>query len=204
MQHIFRTGPVAPALALVLALLVGQAVPALAQSTTFPYVYTTNADQEPVDVYRTNVVPLWPDKVCFGWTMAIDGPNRKVDLTEILTLSAPSNNWGHGPETVVEDGTKATTKIKVDVVDHRISRAWCIVDGDPPGQYRYNVFIDGQHRGEFVYCAVKVPDDGSVHIDQLQCPYKFDSVQAAPAPLSTVAAMSPRMAGRDLSTTTRR
>ncbi len=186
MQRIFRTALLAAAL----AGLTGRAPLALAQpaSGTFPYVYTTNADQEPLHVYRTNVVPLWPDKVCFGWTMTIDGPDRKVDLTEILTLSAPSTNWGHGPETVVENGDKATTKVKVDVVDHRISRAWCIVEGDPPGQYRYNIFIDGQHRTEFVYCAVKVPDDGSVRIDELKCPYKFESVQADPASPSLDAA----------------
>lgn len=186
MQRIFRTALLATAL----AGLTGHAPLALAQPVngTFPYVYTTNADQEPREVYRTNVVPLWPDKVCFGWTMTIDGPDRKVDLTEILTLSSPSTNWGHGPETVVENGNKATTKVKVDVVDHRISRAWCIVEGDPPGQYRYNIFIDGQHRTEFVYCAVKVPDDGSVRIDELKCPYKFESVQAEPASPSLPAA----------------
>jgi hypothetical protein len=155
--------------------------PALAQSvgkgqTNFPYVYL-NDDKGDQQVWRTNVVPLWPDKVCFGWTMAVEGRDRSVDLTEILTLSSPSTNWGHGPETVVENGDKATTKMKVDVVGNRLSRAWCIVTGDPPGQYRYNIYIDGQHRAEFVYCAVKVPDDGSVHIEDLKCPYKFDSVE---------------------------
>jgi len=146
-------------------------------SGNFPYVYVKDNDKGDAEVYRTNVVPLWPDKICFGWTMAIEGGNRKVDLTEVLTLSSPSTNWGHGPETVVENGDKATTKIKIDVVDNRISRSWCIVEGDPAGQYRYNVFIDGQHRAEFIYCAVKVPDDGSVKIDELKCPFKFDSVE---------------------------
>jgi hypothetical protein len=170
------------------------ASPALAQGfgngqTNFPYVYLNNGDKEDPQVWRTNVVPLWPDKVCFGWTMAVEGHNRKVDLTEILTLSAPSTNWGHGPETVVENGDKATTKMQVDVVDNRLSRAWCIVAGDPPGQYRYNIYIDGQHRAEFVYCAVKVPDDGSVHIEDLKCPYRFDSVGLPGSPATLTASV---------------
>jgi hypothetical protein len=160
----------------------GLALPASAQPAqgNFPYVYLTDDKGDP-QVWRTNVVPLWPNKVCFGWTMAVEGNDRQVAMTEVLTLSAPSTNWGHGPETVVENGDKATTKMNVEVVDNRISRAWCIVEGDPPGQYRYDIYLDGRHRAEFIYCAVKVPDDGSVRIEELKCPYKFDSVQSKPS-----------------------
>jgi hypothetical protein len=151
-------------------------------SNNFPYVYRILPGEDP-EVFRTNVVPLWPNEVCFGWTLDVRGPDRMVDLTEILTLSSPSTNWGHGPETIVENGNKATTKIKVQVESNRLSRAWCIVDGDPPGQYRYDIMIDGRHRAEFTYCAVKVPNDGSIKIDELACPYKFDSVQDEFAPV---------------------
>jgi hypothetical protein len=151
-------------------------------SNNFPYVYRIVPGEDP-EVFRTNVVPLWPNEVCFGWTLDVRGPDRMVDLTEILTLSSPSTNWGHGPETIVENGNKATTKIKVQVESNRLSRAWCIVDGDPPGQYRYDIMIDGRHRAEFTYCAVKVPNDGSIKIDELACPYKFDSVQDEFAPV---------------------
>lgn len=186
--------------AILTLLLAGLALPALAQdvqpwskdgSNNFPYVYHAQPGEEP-EVWRTNVVPLWPNEVCFGWTIDVRGPDRMVDLTEILTLSSPSTNWGHGPETVVENGNKATTKIKVKVEGNRLSRAWCIVEGDPPGQYRYDIFIDGNHRAEFTYCAVKVPNDGSVRIDELTCPYKFDSVRnrridpATPTDLASV------------------
>jgi hypothetical protein len=145
-------------------------------SNNFPYVYRVLPGEEP-EVWRTNVVPLWPNEVCFGWTVDVSGPDRMADLTEILTLSSPSTNWGHGPETIIENGNKATTKLKVRIESNRLSRAWCIVEGDPPGQYRYDIFIDGRHRAEFTYCAVKVPNDGSVRVEELTCPYKFDSVQ---------------------------
>jgi hypothetical protein len=171
-------------LILPLAGLLGWTGRSLAQSpTNYPYVYVEDANGGEPHFWRTNVVPLWPDKVCFGWTMAVEGRNRTVNLTEILTLSAPSTNWGHGPETVVENGNKAITHIKAPLANNRLARAWCIVEGDPPGQYRYDIYIDGQHRGEFVYCAVKVPDDGSVRIEDLKCPYKFESVERQDAPI---------------------
>lgn len=171
--------------AVLLLLLAGLAFPAAAQDVkpwtndgqnNFPYVYKVVPNGEP-EVWRTNVVPLWANEICFGWTLAVEGRDRMADLTEVLTLSSPSTNWGHGPETVVENGNKATTKLKVLVESNRLSRAWCIVDGDPPGQYRYDIFIDGRHRAEFTYCAVKVPNDGSVKVEELACPYKFDAVQ---------------------------
>ncbi|MDF3075450.1 MAG: hypothetical protein K0S54_3117 [Alphaproteobacteria bacterium] len=162
-------------------------------ANNFPYVYRVLPAEEP-EVWRTNVVPLWPNEVCFGWTLDVKGADRMVDLTEILTLSSPSTNWGHGPETIIENGNKATTKLKVRIESNRLSRAWCIVEGDPPGQYRYDIFIDGRHRAEFTYCAVKVPNDGSVRIEELTCPYKFDSVRnrelhlAEPIDLASVTA----------------
>lgn len=182
--------------AILVLLLAALAWPAAAQDVrpwardgqnNFPYVYKLVPNDEP-EVWRTNVVPLWPNEICFGWTLAVEGRDRLVDLTEVLTLSSPSTNWGHGPETVVENGNKATTKLKMAIEGNRLSRAWCIVEGDPPGQYRYDIFIDGRHRAEFTYCAVKVPNDGSVRVDELACPYKFDAVQQRRLDLAHLAA----------------
>ena len=162
---------------------------------SFPYVYRIVPGGEP-EVWRTNVVPLWPNEVCFGWTLAVDGPDRLTDLKEVLTLSSPSTNWGHGPETVVENGSKATTRLKVVVEGGKLSRAWCIVEGDPPGQYSYDIFLDGRHRAQFTFCAVEVPNDGSVSIDELTCPYRFDSVRlrrdAPTGATGTQASLAPR------------
>ena len=177
-------------LTLLLSVLAGLfALPAVAQNlqppglapdadgqSSYPYVYKLNPGGEP-QFWRTNVVPLWPNEVCFGWTVAVDGPDRMADLTEILTLSSPSTNWGHGPETVIENGNKATTKLKVLIEGSTLSRAWCIVPGDPPGRYSYDIYIDGRHRAQFTYCAVDVPNDGSIRIEELSCPYRFDSVR---------------------------
>ena len=62
-----------------------------------------------------------------------------------------------------------------------LQRSWCIIPGDPPGTYTYNVSIDGEPRGEFVFCAIEVPDQ-NVNVDprELHCPNKFNSVERVP------------------------
>ncbi len=44
------------------------------------------------------------------------------------------------------------------VQDGVLQRSWCIIPGDPPGTYTYDITIDGEPRGEFVFCAIEVPD----------------------------------------------
>lgn len=162
------------------------ATPALARDPAaprgnFPYVYMVN-DDGTTRVWRSNVIPLWPDRICFGWTMQVEGRDRSLELTEILTLSAPAKTMIAGPETVIENSQKATTKLTVKVEGGQISRAWCIVEGDPPGQYRFDIYFDGMHRGEFVYCAVPVPEDEPVDVEKLACPYRLESVGLTPPP----------------------
>ena len=67
-----------------------------------------------------------------------------------------------GPETEVSaDKTKATTRMREVVQDGVLQRSWCIIPGDPPGTYTYDISIDGEPRGEFVFCAIEVPDQNT-------------------------------------------
>ena len=50
--------------------------------------------------------------------------------------------------------------------------------GDPPGTYTYDVSIDGEPRGEFVFCAIEVPDQNpNTDPRDLNCPNKFNAVE---------------------------
>jgi len=57
------------------------AAPAQETNGNYPFVYITdeagNVVQGPE---RTNVVPLWPVRSCFGWSVVVPGPDREVDL----------------------------------------------------------------------------------------------------------------------------
>ncbi|MBV8392363.1 MAG: hypothetical protein JOY81_04200 [Alphaproteobacteria bacterium] len=143
-----------------------------------PYVSITGDDGKQRS-YETNAIPLLYNRACFGWRMYLGGPNRTVSLKEELTTSQPAEQVIAGPETEVSaDKTKATTRMREVVQDGVLQRSWCIIPGDPPGTYTYDISIDGEPRGEFVFCAIEIPDQNA-NIDprDLNCPNKFNSVE---------------------------
>lgn len=145
---------------------------------SIPYVSITGEDGRQRH-YETNAIPLLFNRACFGWRMYLGGPNRIVSLKEVLTTSQPAEQVIAGPETEVSaDKTRATTRMSETVQDGVLQRSWCIIPGDPPGTYTYDVTIDGEPRGEFVFCAIEVPDQNSnTDPRDLSCPNKFNAVE---------------------------
>ena len=152
--------------------------PAIKPVRSIPYVSITGDDGRQRH-YETNAIPLLFNRACFGWRMYLGGPNRTVSLTEVLTTSQPAEQVIAGPETEVSnDKTTATTRMREIVQDGVLQRSWCIIPGDPPGTYTYNISIDGEPRGEFVFCAIEMPDqNANVDPRELNCPNKFNSVE---------------------------
>ncbi len=145
---------------------------------SIPYVSITGDDGRQRH-YETNAIPLLFNRACFGWRMYLGGPNRMVALTEVLTTSKPAEQVIAGPETEVSpDKTRATTRMREIVQDGVLQRSWCIIPGDPPGTYTYDITIDGEPRGEFVFCAIEMPDQNpNIDPRDLNCPNKFNSVR---------------------------
>jgi hypothetical protein len=152
--------------------------PAVKPVRNIPYVSITGEDGKQRH-FETNAIPLLYNRACFGWRMYLGGPNRTVSLTEVLTTSQPAEQVIAGPETTVSpDKTKATTRMTEIVQDGVLQRSWCIIPGDPPGTYTYDISIDGEPRGEFVFCAIEVPDQNpNTDPRELNCPNKFNSVE---------------------------
>ena len=154
--------------------------PATKSVRSIPYVSITGEDGKQRH-YETNAIPLLFHRACFGWRMYLGGPNRVVSLKEVLTTSQPAEQVIAGPETEVSaDKTKATTRMLETVQDGVLQRSWCIIPGDPAGTYTYDVSIDGEPRGEFVFCAIEVPDQNpNTDPRELSCPNKFNAVERA-------------------------
>jgi len=178
-----------PAAALATIALAVASAAALAQTTpsakpvakpvrSLPYVSIAGDDGKQRH-YETNAIPLLFNRACFGWRMYLGGPNRVVSLTEVLTTSRPAEQVIAGPETEVSaDKTRATTRMLETVHDGVLQRSWCIIPGDPPGTYTYDISIDGEPRGEFVFCAIEVPDQNpNTDPRDLSCPNKFNAVE---------------------------
>jgi len=147
---------------------------------SIPYVSITGEDGKQ-RIYETNAIPLLFNRACFGWRMYLGGPNRVVSMVEVLTTSRPAEQVIAGPETEVSsDKTTATTRMSETVQDGILQRSWCIIPGDPPGTYTYDVTIDGEPRGQFVFCAIEIPDQNpNTDPRDLNCPNKFNSVERA-------------------------
>jgi len=160
---------------------------------SIPYVSITAEDGKQRH-YETNAIPLLFNRACFGWRMYLGGPNRVVSLKEVLTTSLPAEQVIAGPETEVNaDKTQATTRMLETVQDGVLQRSWCIIPGDQPGTYTYDITIDGEPRGEFVFCAIEVPDQNpNTDPRDLNCPNKFNSVERARPPAATAYALSRR------------
>ena len=154
--------------------------PAVKSVRSIPYVSIIGDDGKQRH-YETNAIPLLFNRACFGWRMYLGGPNRVVSLKEVLTTSLPAEQVIAGPETEVSpDKTRATTRMFETVQDGVLQRSWCIIPGDPPGTYTYDITIDGEPRGEFVFCAIEVPDQNpNTDPRDLTCPNKFNSVERA-------------------------
>ena len=145
---------------------------------SIPFVSITKKDGS-TRYYETNAIPLLVNKACFGWRMWLGGPDRNVQLVEVLQTSEPAKDVIAGPETEVNpEKTRATTRMRETVREGYMQRSWCIIEGDPPGTYTYHITIDGEPRGEFVFCAIEVKDqDENINPTELNCPNKFQSVE---------------------------
>lgn len=150
--------------------------PAAAAEGNYPFVEIYDADkkllQGPV---ATNVVPLWPIRSCFGWVLTLPTyAFQTVEVVEIQKLPGPSRFAGDGFEVhETLDGTTAKQRLTVGA-DGRIVSTWCVNDADPPGEYRFDVHIDGRHAAEFRYCGIRVPENEPFDLEKLACPRRHE------------------------------
>jgi len=163
--------------ALILVLALGSAAAQAQQppAGNYPFVYILDANGIIVQgPERTNVIPLWPVRSCFGWSVVVPGPDREVDLVEIQQLSGKTR-FDSGPGIVVNADSDTTTRhVRQRTEDGRLQGVWCVNDADPPGQYKYKIHIDGQFRAEFTYCAVRFPPGQPIDLKSLACKNNFE------------------------------
>lgn len=104
--------------------------------------------------YRTTIIPLVPDKVCFGWAMRLLNRNAAVQIKETLSVEEAPAEWRHSEATkVAQDRKTGVTTDTLTPIDGWIQRSWCILPGDPTGAYIFDIEIDGKPAGKFIMCA---------------------------------------------------
>ena len=104
--------------------------------------------------YRTTIIPLIPDRVCFGWALRLYNRSTPVQVKETLSVERAPAEWRHRDATKVAPDRKAgVTTETMTPIDGWIERSWCILPGDPTGAYIFDIEIDGQPARKFIMCA---------------------------------------------------
>lgn len=116
--------------------------PALAQ-TVLETDFTISVPQgsgEPL-VESTTLVPLLED-TCYHWHIRLGKTKGAVEVTEIYTLPAAPDSWGfddNNPVTLSDDERTATSTMSLTPDDGWIGHGWCITEGDPAGDYSFEI-----------------------------------------------------------------
>jgi hypothetical protein len=95
---------------------------------------------------ESNKVPLIPGEVCFEWQLKLDVPDSPVTFTEVFILPAAPKIWEVEPELDNEisgDGTTSTTTDVAQLAGGWLRHGWCVAEGDPLGDYRMEISIEG-------------------------------------------------------------
>jgi hypothetical protein len=99
-------------------------------------------------IFMSKIVPLVPDRVCYGWRIRLTGAKDIVKFKEVFSLPTEPRIWGGENDkystSSVEKNRKTTiTEEFAPVRGGWISNMWCVANGDPEGQYSMDVHIDG-------------------------------------------------------------
>jgi hypothetical protein len=160
-----------------LALGLAMPVPVLAQpgtvAETYTYVVMRDANgalvQGPV---RGDAFPLWPVRSCYTWVVVLAGPNRSVEITELQRTPGPTRFDVTSDITInqASDGTMWKRRVST---QGGISGTWCVNDADPPGEYLYQVLVNGAPVANFRFCGIRVDEGETVRLESLSCKGRF-------------------------------
>ena len=133
---------------------------AVVQGTEFDVLMSDG--QGNVQTVQSNVVPLIPGTVCYGWRIRLGGGDKLLKITEIFALPAAPKIWsGEGdqfsPSKITKDRRTSVTTQFFPMHDGWFGHPWCVAPGDPVGAYTIEVYLGQQLLHEFDFTVEKVP-----------------------------------------------
>ena len=105
-------------------------------------------------IYQSNLVPLIPNRVCYGWRIRLASDKGLIKFKEIFSLPTEPEFWGgendeFSPNAIAKDRKTSVTERFAYVKDGWISHSWCVAKGDPEGKYTMEVYIEGEFAKRF-------------------------------------------------------
>ena len=127
-------------------------------------VFLNDSEGNQQSVFQSDLVPLIPNRVCYGWRIRLAGAERLVRFKEVFSLPAEPEFWGEendefSTSKISENRTISVTEMFIPMQDGWIDHNWCVADGDPIGKHSIEVHINGQFakRFDFQVRDVSVP-----------------------------------------------
>ena len=108
------------------------------------YVGIRNSADEEFIWSESNFVPLIPENTCYGWDILLDTERESVQLKEVFILPSKPKTWGDEEGMSLQHGNRVSVYQKeVKVENGTISSQWCVAEGDPTGNHKIDVFVNG-------------------------------------------------------------
>jgi hypothetical protein len=92
---------------------------------------------------ENQIIPL-KENTFFGWRVHLITNKEKVTWKEVFILPGSPSIWGYMKGTEVDpQGKVATTEKTVSPQNGWIGHGWFAAPGDPPGNYKIEIYIEG-------------------------------------------------------------
>jgi hypothetical protein len=108
------------------------------------YVGTRNAIDDELVWTKSNFVPSTPDNACYKWAIMLDTELSSISTKEIFILPSKPKSWGYKEGmTLYQDSRVSVTEKVIEVDNGVINNGWCVTEGDPTGDYKIEVYVNG-------------------------------------------------------------
>ena len=93
---------------------------------------------------ESDFVPLIPDNTCYLWDIQLDTEMESVQVKEVFILPSKPKTWGDEEGMNLQHDNKVSVRQKVIKLEKgTISSRWCVAEGDPTGNHKIDVFVNG-------------------------------------------------------------
>ncbi len=105
------------------------------------------------------IVANIPNAVCYGWRARVKPANKLVQYKEVLSLPSPPKFWSgegdpYSTNEIAKDRKQSVTQKFASAKAGVIGNEWCVVVGDPSGNYSLEISIDGKDVGTLEFKLV--------------------------------------------------
>ena len=96
-----------------------------------------------------DVVPLVPDRSCYGWRIKVSSSDALIRFREEFMLPSEPKHWSDernefATKRIVDERRTSITNRFIKPDKGWVENSWCVAEGDPEGKYSMKVYFNDQ------------------------------------------------------------